>query len=129
MNYLNVKQASQVMDVTIQAVYQAIRYGSLQATKRLDRLYTTQEWIDAYRENLGSKQLHSTFNGRKRFNEEKGELSMRMAADRLGVPVHIVQWMITQGRIKGFKRGAFWVIPEEQLTRAAQIIEENRKMA
>lgn len=94
-----------------------IRRLSLKAVKRDGKLYTCEQWIEEYYENRRSKDLHSIFNGRKVFNEAEGELSVNMVAKRLGVDRTHVQYYLETGRLKGFRKGHYWVILATELER------------
>lgn len=127
--YIKVKEAAQIMGITIQSVYQAIRYTTLKAKKINDVLYTTNEWIEEYRKHLCSKQEHSRYNGRNVFDKEKGEYSLQMASEMTSIPVHTLYYMIDTGKIKAFRRGVYWVITDQEIQRACNILEEKRKTA
>lgn len=120
-DYIDINQASKHMGVTIQAVYQAIRLGVLKATKRNGQKFTTLAWIEEFQSNKWSKQLHSRVNGKKVFRPESGELSIKMAAEKLNVPRHYIADHLKRGTIKGFRRGAYWVIHEEELQKLVNV--------
>lgn len=94
-----------------------IRRLSLKAVKREGKLYTCEEWIEEYYENRRSKDHNSIFNGRKVFDETQGELSVTMAAEELGLGRTHIQYYLKTGRLKGFRKGHYWVILRTELER------------
>lgn len=114
---INVKHASKLMDCTIQNVYCLIRRLALKAVKRGRVLYTCEEWIENYYENWHSKDLHSTFNGRKVFDREKGELSKNMVVEDYGLPHTSIDFWIRIGKLKTVRKGSYHVIMRPEIER------------
>jgi hypothetical protein len=94
-----------------------IRRLSLKAVKRQGKIYTCDEWIEEFYENKRSKDLHSIFNGRKVFDPEKGELSLRMVYEELGVAKTSALYYIQSGRLKATRKGHYYVIDRVELDR------------
>ena len=129
MKQYTVTEAAKLLGVTIQAVYQAIRRKALQAKKRDGVLYTTDDWIGHYLQNLHSKQLHACYNGAKTFSEKNGEYSAKYVAKKFGMTEFQVYFNIRQGKIRAYKKGMYWIIPIEEMENVAQVAEELRKIA
>ena len=94
-----------------------MRRLSLKSIKRDGKLYTCQEWIDDYYDKFRSKDYHSIFNGRKVFDPEKGELSLAMVAKELDIAKTTVMYYVNSGRLKTFRKGAYYVVYEHELER------------
>jgi hypothetical protein len=96
-------------------IWLLIRRLSLKAVKVNGKWHTCEEWIELYYENKGSKQLHSMFNGRKVFDEARGELSSQTVADELGISKQCVSYHIKAGNIKSTEKGGYIVILRSDL--------------
>lgn len=125
--YLKIPEAALIMGITQQAVYKQIRRYALKATKILGVTHTTLDWIEEYNKHKHSKGRHSIFNGRPVFDEEKGEYSVCMVAERLGVDRMFVLNRILKGEIIAFKRGSYYVIRDEHLQLYLQEQEKGAK--
>ncbi len=80
-------------------------------------MYTCEQWIEEYYENKRSKDLHSFFNGRKVFDESRGELSVSMVASELGVAKTNINYYIKTGRLKTFRKGHYHVVLRSEFER------------
>lgn len=129
MKYLTVAEAATQLKVSVQAIYQAIWRKALKKRKIDKQTFTSDEWIEEYMAELHSKQTHSSYNGRKVFDQDKGELSIKMVAERLQTSEFCISWHIKHGRIQAYRKGTYWVIPEAQLIRVQQVLEEYRNIA
>src|SRR6266404_31777 len=114
---INVRHASRLMDCTIQNIYDLIKRLALKAVKRNRVLYTCEEWIEEYYEHKRSKDFHSSYNGRKVFDESKGELSIRMIEKEYGLPYTALCWWIRVGKLHTVKKGAYHVVMKAELER------------
>ena len=119
-------KAAKLMECTVHNVWAMIRRLSLKAVKRDGKLYTCEEWIDEYQLNKRNKDFHSIFNGRRVFDPEKGELSMQMVCQELGVCKTTVMYYIHTGRLKTSRKGHYYVIARSELNRfkAEEYIQE-----
>ena len=122
MKYITVAQAAKALEVSIQAVYQAMWRKSLKCIIKDGRRYTTPDWLKDYHDDLYSKQVHSTYNGTKVFDSSKGEYSVRMIAERFNVYPQLINWHIARGRIKAFKKGAYHVILEDEIANIEELL-------
>lgn len=129
MNYISAREASEIMKITVQATYQAIRWGSLKHVKQDGKILTTREWIDEYQLNKHSKQLHAQYNGKPTFNPDQGDLSILHVCQLTGLTEGKIHYEIKQGRIKAFRRGVYWVIREEELANIQKIADLQHKTA
>lgn len=114
---INCYEAAEIMGCGVKNVWALIRRLSLRSVRKNDKLMTCEEWIEEYQENKRSKDLHSTFNGRKVFDSARGELSMNMVAENLGVHKTMVMYYIKTGRLKSTRKGAYHVILDTELER------------
>ncbi len=115
MMYMTAKQASRIMQCTVQNVYAMISRRSLQAIRRDNRYYTTQAWIDDYYKHYRSKDYHSIYNGRRLFDEEKGIYSIQMVAKIMNTTGPTVLGWIRWGKLKSIRKGNYHVILQEDL--------------
>lgn len=113
----------------MQNAYDLVRRLSLKAKKVEGKLYTCQEWIDEYYDDYRSKQLHSTFNGRRVFDHSRGEYSILDAAKILDMNFKNIEYYVRTGKLKSIRKGCYVVIMKEELDRFAaeemEIIAEN----
>ena len=127
---IDVYEAQKVMGCGLHNIWMLIRRLSLKAVKRNGKLYTCEEWIEEYYENRRSKDHNSIFNGRKVFDEDKGELSVSMVARELGVGRSHIEYYLSTGRLKSFRKGKYHVILRTELERfKIEDLEEKQDIA
>lgn len=117
--HMTIAETAKYLGCTVQNVYDLVRRLSLKARKHEGKLYTCQEWIDEYQANYRSKQLHSTWNGRKVFDRERGEYSIQDVAKILNTSEDNVEYWVRNGRLKTIRKGFYRVIMKEELERFA----------
>jgi excisionase family DNA binding protein len=110
MDYYTITQAAKYLSVTPQHVYKQIRRRVIKAVIIKGNLLTTQDWLDEYHAHKYSKSEHATFNGRLAFSEEKGEYSVGMCAQKLGVDRQFILSRIQRGSLKAYRRGVYYLI-------------------
>ena len=101
----------------------------LKSTKLRGKLATTKKWIEEYEAFKNSKDFHSTYNGRRVFSETKGELSVTMLMQRLGLSRTAVMYYITSGKLKTFRKGFYHVTTEKELARFLAVNKIQEKIA
>lgn len=130
MKYITIAEAAESLEVSVQAVYQAIRRRNLKAKIKGRRMFTSYEWLREYMEHWASKQEHSRFNGEKVFNKDKGEYSVVMVAQELGVKTQLIHDMCKEGKIKTYRKSTFLIISKEELERVKEsILSRHQKSA
>lgn len=112
---VSITEAAKINKVTRQAIYVAIKQKKLKATK-------TSRWeidlkdLEEYRNNKYSRSK-STFNGEPLFDNNGGYFSVNQVAKKLGIPAQKVYYATRIGLLKGTRKGAAWVIHEEEISR------------
>lgn len=124
MKFITVQEAADQLQITRQAIHQAMWRKVLKCKRNGRRVWTTQEWLEEYLAHWRSKQEHSMFNGEKVFNKEKGHYSAIMAGEYLGVKPQLIYDMVKEGKLKHLKKGYFTVIQKEELDRMKDIVVE-----
>ena len=108
---VSIAEAAEILGVTKQAAYVAIKNGRIPATKCTD----TKKWVitvddvEAYKQSKYSRAL-SRHNGEIIFNKSKGLYSVREAAQILDVPTQKLYYAVRLGYLKSHKGGASWVV-------------------
>lgn len=110
-NILSITKAAQVLGVTRQAAYIAMKNGRIPATKcpNTKKWLVTVEDVLSYKQNKYSRDL-SKHNGELIFDKSKGFHSVGEAAKVLGVPAQKIYYAVRLGLLKSHRRGAAWVI-------------------
>jgi hypothetical protein len=112
---VSITEAAKINNVTRQAIYVAIKQKKLKARK-------TSRWeidlkdLEEYRKNKYSRSK-STFNGEPLFDNTGGFFSVNQVAKKLGIPAQKVYYATRIGLLKGTRKGAAWVIHQEEIDR------------
>jgi predicted site-specific integrase-resolvase len=110
------------MGVTRQAVYLAIKKGKLKAYRDLDWFFrVTEEAITEYKQNLFSRDK-SKFNEGPLYDTEKGEYSLRKAAEYLGIQYCSLYNHMKHERIKATRKGAAWIFHQSDLDELRELM-------
>ncbi|MCH9609628.1 MAG: EUO transcription factor [Chlamydiales bacterium] len=112
---VSITEAARINNVTRQAIYVAIKQGKLKATKNT-RWEIDLKDLEEYRENKYSR-TKSMFGGELLFDNNKGYFSVNQVARELGVPAQKIYYATRTGMIKGARKGAAWVIHQEEVER------------
>ncbi len=112
---VSITEAAKINNVTRQAIYVAIKQKKLKATKN-SRWEINLKDLEEYRQNKYSR-TKSIFDGELLFDNQKGYYSVNQVAKKLGVPAQKIYYATRTGRIKGCRKGAAWVIHEDEVKR------------
>lgn len=112
---VSITEAAKINNVTRQAIYVAIKQKKLRATKK-SRWEIDLEDLEEYRRNKYSR-TKSMFDGELLFDNHRGYYSVNQVADRLNVPAQKIYYATRTGMIKGTRKGAAWVIHEDEIAR------------
>jgi len=112
---VSITEAAKINNVTRQAIYVAIKQKKLKATKS-SRWEISLKDLEEYRRNKYSR-AKSTFNGEPLFDNEGGYFSVNQVAKQLGIPAQKVYYATRIGLIKGTRKGAAWVIHQDEINR------------
>jgi excisionase family DNA binding protein len=110
---VSITEAAKINNVTRQAIYVAIKQNKLKATKKTRWEIDIQD-LEDYRKNKYSRSK-SVFDGDLLFNNDKGYFSVNQVARILGVPAQKVYYATRVGLMKATRKGAAWVIHEDQV--------------
>ncbi len=111
---VSITEAARINNVTRQAIYVAIKQKKLKATKDSTRWTIHLDDLDEYRKNKYSR-TKSMFDGELLFDNHKGFYSVNQAAKKLGVPAQKIYYATRVGLLKAHRKGAAWVIHEEDI--------------
>ncbi|NGX61512.1 MAG: hypothetical protein K940chlam9_00998 [Chlamydiae bacterium] len=112
---VSITEAAKINKVTRQAIYVAIKQKKLKATKKT-RWEIELKDLEEYRKNKYSR-TKSMFDGELLFDNQKGYYSVNQVAKKLGIPAQKVYYATRTGSINGARKGAAWVIHEEEIRR------------
>lgn len=112
---VSITEAAKINNVTRQAIYVAIKQNKLKATKK-SRWEIDLRDLEEYRRNKYSRKK-SMFNGELLFDNEKGFYSVNQVAKMLKVPAQKIYYATRSGMLKGSRKGAAWVIHEDEVNR------------
>lgn len=125
--FVSITEAAKINNVTRQAIYVAIKQKKLKARK-------TSRWeidlkdLQDYRDNKYSR-TKSVFEGELLFDKAKGLFSVNEVADKLAIPAQKVYYAMRTGTLKASRKGAAWVISEEDIEAYKQsYLEKKRKI-
>lgn len=113
---LSITEAAELSNVTRQAIYVAIKLRKLKAQKENARWTIHMEDLNDYRQHRYSR-TRSMYDGNLLFDNGKGYFSINQTAEMLGVPAQKIYYATRAGHIKGARKGAAWVIHEDEIKR------------
>lgn len=112
---LGLTEASKKMSRCRQCLYQAIRTGKLRANRASNgRWKITISDLQNYWENRYSRDK-SLFNGQLVYDVSKGTYSVKLAAQRLNIPLQKIYFAIRSGKIDFVRKGSAYVFTEKAL--------------
>lgn len=112
---VSITEAAKINKVTRQAIYVAIKQKKLKATKKT-RWEIELKDLEEYRNNKYSR-TKSMFDGELLFDNGRGYYSVNQVARILGVPAQKIYYATRTGMLKGTRKGAAWVIHNEEVSR------------
>jgi hypothetical protein len=110
---ISITEAAKINNVTRQAIYVAIKQNKLKATKKT-RWEIDIDDLNDYRKNKYSRSK-SSFEGQPLFDNQNGYYSVNQVADLLKVPPQKIYYATRCGVLKACRRGAAWVIHENDI--------------
>lgn len=111
---VSITDAAKLNKVTRQAIYVAIKLNKLKAQKDSTRWTIDLADLEEYKKHKYSR-AKSTFGGELIFNTNEGRYSVNQVAERLGIPPQKVYYATRSGKIKAERKGAAWVISEQEI--------------
>lgn len=111
---LSITEAAKLNKVTRQAIYVAIKLNKLKARKEASRWVIEATDLEQYKKDKYSR-TKSMFDGELLFDNIKGYYSIRQVAKLLNVPAQKIYYATRAGYIKGTRKGAAWVIHQEEI--------------
>lgn len=111
---VSITEAARINNVTRQAIYVAIKQKKLKARKDATRWTIHLDDLDEYRKNKYSR-TKSMFDGELLFDNHKGYYSVGQTAKLLNVPAQKIYYATRAGWLKASRKGAAWVIHEEDI--------------
>lgn len=120
---LSITEAAKLNNVTRQAIYVAIKLNKLKACKETTRWAIHLDDLEDYRKQKYSR-TRSMHNGELIFDSTKGYYSVNQSARMLSVPAQKIYYATRIGALKAHRKGAAWVIHENDLKEyAAKAVE------
>lgn len=116
---VSITEAAKLNQVTRQAIYVAIKLNKLKASKETTRWTIHLDDLEAYRKQKYSRSK-SMFKGELVFDNEKGFHSVNQVAKMLKVPAQKIYYATRIGQLKAQRKGAAWVIHNDDLKEYAQ---------
>lgn len=111
---LSITEAAKLNKVTRQAIYVAIKLNKLKARKETTRWTIHLDDLEEYKKQKYSR-TRSMHNGELIFDKSKGYYSVNQSANLLKVPAQKIYYATRIGALKAHRRGAAWVIHENDL--------------
>jgi len=111
---VSITEAAKLNNVTRQAIYVAIKLNKLKAKKETTRWTIHLDDLEDYKKQKYSR-TKSVFQGELLFDNNKGYFSVNQAAKMLSVPAQKVYYATRIGLLKAQRKGAAWVIHEDDL--------------
>ncbi len=111
---VSITEAAKMHKVTRQAIYVAIKLKKLRAIKDESRWMINLDDLQEYRKNRYSR-TKSLYQGELLFDNTKGYFSINQVAKILNVPAQKIYYATRSGYLKATRRGAAWIIHENDL--------------
>ena len=115
---MNVREAADFLRVTPQAVYLAIKSGKLRSHHEGRYLVILESDLIHYENKVRYNRKYSLYNGELRFDPDKGEVSVRDAAERSGEHLNTVYYLVRSGQIPYVRKGSSYVFKFEDFREA-----------
>lgn len=114
MEYITIREAMDILGITKQGVWFAIKTKRLPSTRFGFRpILLLKEDVETYKKSKHIRQETLMVNGEKVFNKEKGILSTKDVAELLKVSFSHVHYAIQKGYLKKSRIGHIYFILEE----------------
>lgn len=123
---VSITQAADLNDVTRQAIYVAIKLNKLKASKDTTRWTIHLDDLEAYRKQKYSR-AKSMHNGELVYDPNKGYYSVNQISKMLNVPAQKIYYATRIGQLKAHRKGAAWVIHNEDMKAYAEEFVGKRK--
>ena len=111
---VSITEAAKLNNVTRQAIYVAIKLNKLKAKKETTRWTIHLDDLEDYKNQKYSR-TKSVFEGELLFDNNKGYYSVNQVAKILSVPAQKVYYATRIGLLKAHRKGAAWVIHQNDL--------------
>lgn len=121
MEMLKVAEAAKIMGIQNYSVCHAIRKKKLNGVKNRQGEYLIRR--DDIEEYMRSKydRSHSKFDGKLKFDKEKGEYSLSEGAKYLGVVKNLLYYLARTEKLRYSRKGSSYVVSIEELDRIRKI--------
>ena len=129
---LTLHEAAKEGKVTRQAIYAAIRLKKLPARKVGSKWYVCPKDLETYRVNKYDRS-NRKIDGELVFDPKKGECTVHEAAAIIHRELHIpyspqnVYYMLRCGILRGYRKGAAWIVKIEDLNDYLQRVHNHKK--
>jgi len=117
--FVSITEAAKLNQVTRQAIYVAIKLNKLRARKETTRWTIHLDDLENYRKQKYSRSK-SFFDGELLFDNSKGYFSVNQVAKMLSIPAQKVYYATRIGALQAHRKGAAWVIHEEDFKAFAE---------
>lgn len=116
---VSITEAAKLNKVSRQAIYVAIKLNKLKASKETSRWTIHLDDLENYKKQKYSRSK-SMFDGQLLFDNAKGFHSINQVAGMLKVPAQKIYYATRIGQLKAHRKGAAWVIHNEDLKEYAE---------
>ncbi len=122
---LNTTQAAEILCITRQAVFAAIKLKKLKGTKEHSRWSISEEDLDEYKRNKYNRD-YSVYNDAPLYDQSKGEFSVKKASEECRLKKNQVYYFIRKGCLRSHKKRAAWIIDADGINDLKRMIEERK---
>ncbi len=119
------REAAQMMGITTQAVYVALRNKSLKSEKLNNRIVINVEDVKKYRSQRYDRAKSKNEDGSLVYNPDLGLFSVQNLAQIFGVTQQRIYYLISRKKLDFYRRGSAYVIPVIDLTSTMKLVREN----
>lgn len=123
---VSITEAAKIHKVTRQAIYVAIKSNKLKAKKDESRWMIDLNDLQDYKK-LKYSRTKSVFSGELLFDNKKGYYSVGQVSKMLNVPAQKIYYATRSGYLKAIRKGAAWVIHEDDVKSYGQSYLDQRK--
>lgn len=122
---LSLGQACVINGTGTQALYIAIKKGRLKAIKREDtnRYQIAKQDLKEYMKKKYDR-ADATFQGKPKYDKEKGEFSIKQAAELLGESPNYLYYLMRINKIAYKKKGCSYILHIDEIRRVEKILVE-----
>lgn len=122
----SISDAAKLLNCTRQAIYLSVLKKKINSQKVNGKWTVTIDDIKEFQKNKYDRKF-STYQDRPLYEEDKGEMSVKYAAEKIKVPAQKLYYAIRSKKMNAFKKNCTWIIKVDELNEYKKNMTKPRK--